>query len=265
MVAVLRPDWWVGVDGFLGRAGLERERRVLKRPHHRPTGHPTKVTLKHTDQECPPSSPRPTEFDYSAALSESTALSGLLGPAVAAELGMDSFLSDLQEYQPHDGAPISDLPATASTSITIQPEQWALTYTDPRTPGATTALILPETRHFPSLGLPGVFPSYILPPIEQNLPLFYNTYLTNIEASYATSRAVTMEIDDAIYSPDAACPYPLRTDLGSGFALERLGTTLCKVNNRFTGVYPGDGRRFVIDVGIDWGRWWVGITIVITF
>jgi len=93
------------------------------------------------------------EFDYSAALSESTALSGLLGPAVSAELGMDSFLSDLQEYQPHDGAPISDLPATAG--ITIQPEQWALTYTDPRTPGVTTALILPETRNFPSLGLPG--------------------------------------------------------------------------------------------------------------
>ncbi|XP_035693706.1 uncharacterized protein LOC118427841 [Branchiostoma floridae] len=176
---------------------------------------------------------------------------------------MDSFLSDLQEYQPHDGAPISDLPATAS--ITIQPEQWALTYTDPRTPGVTTALILPETRNFPNLGLPGEFPSYILPPIEQNLPLFYNEYLTNIEASYATSRAVTMEIDDAIYGPDAVCPHPLRTDLGGGFALERLGTTLCKVNNRFTGVYPGDGRRFVIDVGIDWGRWWVGITIVITF
>jgi len=109
------------------------------------------------------------------------------------------------------------------------------------------------------------FPSYIMTALQQNLPQFYNQFLTEMEASYATSRAVTMETDDATYEPDAACPYPLRTDLGSGFALERLGPTLCKVNNRFTGVYPGDGRRFVIDVGIDWGRWWVGITIVITF
>ena len=71
---------------------------------------------------------------------------------------MTTFLNDLTDYAEYNGAPLADLPDTAS--IIIQPERWALTYTDPGTPGVTTALFLPETTNFdPNVGLPGVLVS----------------------------------------------------------------------------------------------------------
>ncbi|XP_035672571.1 uncharacterized protein LOC118413342 isoform X2 [Branchiostoma floridae] len=186
-----------------------------------------------------------------------------LGDAVANEIGMDTFLNDLSAYAEYDGTPLADLPNT--DRITIRPdEHWALTYTDPQSPGVTTALFLPETRNFdPNVGLPDELPGYAIEAIRERYPLFYERYLSDLETNYANSRT-DMEFDDTTYGPDADGAYPQRTDVGGGFALERIGTA----HDRLAMTYPlevGTGRStnesYYIEAGIEYGaftRLWVG-------
>ncbi|XP_019614744.1 PREDICTED: uncharacterized protein LOC109462622 [Branchiostoma belcheri] len=161
------------------------------------------------------------EFAYEAARSAIT--DAPLDPDVAEEVGSDSFLTDLAAYAEYDGTPLADLPNT--DNITIMPERWALTYTKE---GVTTGMFLPETRNFdPEVGLPDELPGIAIIALRQSYPLYYEQYLSNMEADYRNSRA-DVEFDSATYGPDANCSYPPRTDLGGGFALQRIAPTLCR-------------------------------------
>ncbi|XP_035672587.1 uncharacterized protein LOC118413351 [Branchiostoma floridae] len=175
---------------------------------------------------------------------------------------MDTFLDDVSAYAEYDGTPLADLPNT--DSITVQPERWALTYTDPRSPGVTTALFLPETSNFdPNVGLPGELQSSVMATVRENIPQFYDQYLSDLEVNYANSRT-TIEFDDATYGPDADCPYPTRTDLGGGFSLERIPSVLCRPNARIE--IPDDdpnAARTIVIISIEEvnGRIWLEITV----
>ncbi|XP_019614742.1 PREDICTED: uncharacterized protein LOC109462620 [Branchiostoma belcheri] len=201
--------------------------------------------LKHyICESCPPTSPLPWVFDYEAA---TIAITGsTLDPAVAEEIGLDSFLNDLAAYADYDGTPLADLPDTEN--IIIMPERWALTYTNA---GCTTALFLDETRNFnPDVGLPDELPSFAIAALRERYPLYYEQYLFNMETEYRNSRNA-MEFDITTYGPDSDCPYPLRTNLGGGFALERIPPTLCQPDEKIETRDPDTDEVIKVVTGID--------------
>ncbi|XP_078691955.1 uncharacterized protein LOC144922184 [Branchiostoma floridae x Branchiostoma belcheri] len=193
---------------------------------------------------CFPWPPPASEFDYAEATRAVT--DSPLDPAVAAEVGLESLLEDLAAYAEYDGTPLADLPNT--DNITIMPERWALTYTNA---GCTTALFLPETRNFdPEVGLPDELPGIAITALRQTYPLYYEQYLSNMEAEYRNSRA-DMVFDSATYGPNATCPYPLRTDLGGGFALRRIPPTLCRPDDRIEARDPVTALPIKALTGLD--------------
>ncbi|XP_078691947.1 uncharacterized protein LOC144922177 [Branchiostoma floridae x Branchiostoma belcheri] len=195
-------------------------------------------------QECPPWPPLPTDFDYEAATGAITG--STLDPAVAEEVGFDSFLTDLAAYAEYDGTSLADLPDT--DNIIIMPERWVLTYTNE---GVTSGLFLPETKNFdPEVGLPDGLPSFALDAIRQRYPLYYERYLSNLEENYRNSRTA-MEFDSALYGPDADCPYPPRTDLGGGFALRRIAPTLCHLDAEVEATDPVTNKSMILLIGQD--------------
>ncbi|XP_078691948.1 uncharacterized protein LOC144922178 [Branchiostoma floridae x Branchiostoma belcheri] len=196
---------------------------------------------------CPPALPLPIVFDYEAA--RTAIVHSTLDPVVAEEIGLDSFLNELTAYAEYDGTPLADLPDT--DNIIIMPERWTLTYTDPQTEGITMALFLPETTNFdPDVGLPDELPSYAIETFSQTYPLYYQQYLSSMEVDYRNSRT-TIEFDIATYGPDADCPYPPRTDLGGGFALERIPPFLCYPDERIEVRDPSTEHLKEVVIGRD--------------
>ncbi|XP_078691394.1 uncharacterized protein LOC144921870 [Branchiostoma floridae x Branchiostoma belcheri] len=214
--------------------------------------------LKHyICESCPQVPLLPTDFDYAEATSAITG--SPLNPAVAEEVGLGSFLNDLAAYAEYDGTPLADLPDT--DNIVIMPERWALTYTND---GVTTGMFLPQTKNFnPGDGLPDQLPSVALAALRERYPLYYAQYLSNIEADYRNSRA-DMEFDCATYGPDADCPYPLRTDLGGDFALERIPPSLCSPDAEVETRDPVTGEVINVVTGRDIVRdgVWVDVAVV---
>ncbi|XP_019647777.1 PREDICTED: uncharacterized protein LOC109488065 [Branchiostoma belcheri] len=191
--------------------------------------------------------PQPIDFDYGAAVQAFNDFSSLLSMYESIELSLDTFMDDLGLYQDYDGTPLANLPNLGN--MEIMPEQWALTYSQVR--GVITRLSLPETANFdPSVGLPAELSSSIMPVLQQNLGLFYSRHLSNLETSYANSRNDVV-FDEATYGPNAVCPYPPRTDLGGGFALERFGPTPCRISREFEVTDPVTARIIGILVGTD--------------
>ncbi|KAI8498461.1 ADP-ribosylation factor-like protein 13B [Branchiostoma belcheri] len=172
----------------------------------------------------------PPDFDYGAAVQAYNDYSSLLSMYESMEISLDTFMDDLSLYQNYDSTPLALLPDLGN--MEILPEQWALTYS--QVPGAITRLSLPETANFD----------------PSNLGAFYSRHLSNLETSYANSRNDVV-FDEATYGPNAACPYPPRTDLGGGFALERFGPTPCRISREFEVTDPVTARIIGILVGTD--------------
>ncbi|XP_035672573.1 uncharacterized protein LOC118413342 isoform X4 [Branchiostoma floridae] len=202
---------------------------------------------------------RTKKFNYEDARRAYANTVATLDDAVAEEIGMDTFLNDLSAYAEYDGTPLADLPNT--DRITIQPERWALTYTDPRSPGVTTALFLPETSNFdPNVGLPDELPGYAIAALRERYPRYYERYLSDLETNYANSRT-NVEFDDATYGTEIDVPYrPTHTDLGDGFAFEHFGTTPGRLNDTIQATAPSTTESYFTGAGVIGGvrMIWVG-------